>query len=70
MGVILMSRELREAGIFVNAMHPGWVKTDMGGPNASISLEESVAGCLKVISSVCEETNGKLISWEGEIIPY
>ncbi|GFR83681.1 carbonyl reductase [NADPH] 1 [Elysia marginata] len=70
MAVILMARELREAGIFVNALHPGWVRTDMGGPNAHLSQEESVSGCLQQISSASEQTNGKLVQYDGEILPY
>ena len=70
MGVILMSRELREAGVYVTALHPGWVRTDMGGPNGTLSVEESIAGSLKVILSASEETNGKLVDWEGQILPY
>ncbi|GFO08397.1 kelch-like protein 18 [Plakobranchus ocellatus] len=70
MATILLARELREAGIYVAALHPGWVQTDMGGPNAAVVKEDSVAGCLKVISAASEETSGKLINWEGQVLPY
>ena len=70
MGVILMSRELREAGIYVSALHPGHVRTDMGGPGGALSAEESIAGSLKVILAASEQTHGKLVNWEGQIIPY
>ncbi|GFR70746.1 C-factor, partial [Elysia marginata] len=70
MATILMARELRETGIVVSALHPGSVRTAMGGPNAPLSETESVASCLQRIASMSEKTHGKLVNWDGEILPY
>ena len=51
-------------------MHPGWVLTDMGGPNAKLTVEDSVSAMLNTISAVGEEHNGKFIQFDGQEIPY
>lgn len=58
------------AGITVIAIHPGWVRTDMGGPEAHISISESAAGILKLIDSITPEDNGKFYTWEGKEYPW
>ncbi len=45
----LMSTELKEDGILVRPVHPGWVQTEMGGPQAWISTETSVQGTISVV---------------------
>uniref|UniRef100_A0A0B6Z2N3 C-factor n=1 Tax=Arion vulgaris TaxID=1028688 RepID=A0A0B6Z2N3_9EUPU len=70
MASILLARELKDSGIYVAALHPGWVKTEMGGDGADITSEQSIQGCLSVISSVREESSGKLLDYKGAILPY
>ena len=46
-------------------LHPGWVRTDMGGRHASLSVEESVSGICKVISQLTPAEHGRFWSWNG-----
>ncbi|XP_061102896.1 C-signal-like [Conger conger] len=65
-----MAEELKKDGILVTALHPGLVKTDMGGPQAHLTVVESVSGMLRVISSLTSEHSGTLLDWEGKGIPW
>jgi len=56
--------------IKVVALHPGWVQTDMGGPNALISIEESVNGMATVISKKSLDDTGKFFNFDGKEIPW
>ena len=51
-------------------MHPGWVKTDMGGPDAKISVEESVSGMLQVIDRLSAADSGSFVQWDGKGCPW
>lgn len=51
-------------------IHPGWVKTDMGGPNATLSVEQSVAGMIKVMDGLTLKDSGKFLDWEGRQLPW
>ncbi|HEX7034185.1 MAG TPA: SDR family oxidoreductase [Pseudomonadales bacterium] len=51
-------------------MHPGWVQTDMGGPNADITAEESARGIRNVIANLTQADSGKFFKWNGEIHPW
>jgi NAD(P)-dependent dehydrogenase (short-subunit alcohol dehydrogenase family) len=57
-------------GIIVTMIHPGWVRTDMGGPEAHISVTQSAEGLLKVIDGLTFEDNGKFYTWEGNEYPW
>ncbi|XP_078525318.1 C-signal-like [Lissotriton helveticus] len=57
-------------GVLCTAIHPGWVQTDLGGPNASLTTLDSVQGILNVLCSLTEKDNGCLLDWEGKSIPW
>jgi len=56
--------------ITVSVMHPGWVQTDMGGPQAEITSEESASGIRKVIAGLTKEDSGNFYKWNGDIHPW
>lgn len=62
--------DLREAGIAVGILHPGWVETDMGGSNALIDTATSVAGLRKVIDKLDLKNSGRFFSYDGSSIPW
>uniref|UniRef100_A0A8B9SRU7 C-factor n=1 Tax=Anas platyrhynchos TaxID=8839 RepID=A0A8B9SRU7_ANAPL len=59
-----------EAGILCVALHPGWVKTDMGTQEADLTVDTSVRGLLSVLPVLSEKHSGNLLNWEGKVIPW
>lgn len=66
----IWSVELGPEGFTCVVVHPGWVRTDMGGPNATYGTEESVAGLVGVIDGLSQEDNGRFYDFQGEPIPW
>jgi NAD(P)-dependent dehydrogenase (short-subunit alcohol dehydrogenase family) len=62
--------DLKPLGITAVVFHPGWVKTDMGGPNALISAEQSVAGIRQIISRLTLADSGKFFGYDSQVIPW
>lgn len=59
-----------ESGRVAVVIHPGWVRTDMGGANASISVEESVRGMMGVLDRLSSQEHGRFLTWEGAEHPW
>lgn len=57
-------------GVAVAPFHPGWARTDMGGPNALIKPEESVKGLRKLIEDMPVTPSPKFLAYDGAEIPW
>lgn len=60
----------KDAGITVLSMHPGWVRTDMGGAGASLDVETSAAGMCDVIEAQRGVGGHRFLDWEGRTIAW
>ena len=65
-----LSVDLAKDGIMTVCLHPGWVKTDMGGQNATLTIEQSVQGLVAVIASLDEAKNGGFYDFSGNALPW
>lgn len=64
------SEDFKKHNILVTAIHPGWVRTEMGGKEAVLSTKESVLGMLTMMSSLSNKDGGLLLDWQGNAIPW
>ncbi|MEZ4365392.1 MAG: SDR family oxidoreductase [Kofleriaceae bacterium] len=62
--------DLRRVGICSAVINPGWVQTDMGGPNATTTVEASVAGILRQLDLLSLSTSGTFLDWSGASYPW
>ena len=65
-----MAIDLAPKGIIAIPIHPGWVRTDMGGPSADIDVETSVTGMKKVIDELKPSDTGKFMVYDGSTLPW
>ena len=65
-----LSVDLKPQGITVVSLHPGWVKTDMGGPNAPVSIDESIEGMMNVIETTNINDSGRFLNFDGKELPW
>lgn len=65
-----LSIDLKPKHINVIALHPGWVRTDMGGPNGSIDVQTSVNGLRQVLAQVKAADSGRFINYDGTAIAW
>ena len=62
--------DLRPRAITCVVLNPGWVKTDMGGPNAKLSPEESVGAMRRVIAELGPDDSGRFYNYDGREYPW
>ena len=65
-----LALDLAPEGIATATLHPGWVRTDMGGPNGLIDAPESVSGMLNVIDGLSVANTGQFFSYDGSTIAW
>ena len=65
-----LAAELRDEGFTCVVMNPGWVQTDMGGPNAPLQPQESIAGMRAVIDRLTPADSGTFWTHAGQQMPW
>jgi NAD(P)-dependent dehydrogenase (short-subunit alcohol dehydrogenase family) len=67
-----LSHDLKDRGIVVLILHPGWVRTDMGGPNGQLTVRESVEGQLDLIARAYNQPamSGRFFHVSGQDLPW
>jgi NAD(P)-dependent dehydrogenase (short-subunit alcohol dehydrogenase family) len=65
-----LALDLSPAGFSMAVLHPGWVRTDMGGKDADIEPTESVAGMRQVIERLTVAETGRFYNYDGAELPW
>ena len=65
-----LSVDLKDSGVIVLILHPGWVRTDMGGPNGLLTVSECVEGQLDLIARANPAMSGRFFHVSGEDLPW
>jgi len=64
------SLELGKQGVTCIALHPGWVRTDLGGPGATVDVADSVAGMRRLLATAEASCNGQFFNYDGEPLTW
>jgi NAD(P)-dependent dehydrogenase (short-subunit alcohol dehydrogenase family) len=65
-----LALDWRDRPVTLLLLHPGWVQTDMGGPQAPLPLDESVAGMRRVIAGLPRHASGSFLDFRGAPVPW
>ncbi len=65
-----LALELQPDGFTIVAISPGWVRTDMGGPRATLSAAESVEGMLGVIDRLTPADTNRFLDYRGQSLAW
>ncbi len=57
-------------GVTVITMHPGWLRTDMGGPNAALDPDDAARQIYATIEGLTPAQNGQFLRWDGTVHPW
>ncbi|XP_054166239.1 C-factor-like [Oppia nitens] len=65
-----LSIDLKRDNIYVISLHPGHLKTDMGGHRALTEVADGCNGIIKQIKLIDDSSNGRLVNYTGGILPW
>ncbi len=63
----MIAGDMKNDGIAVQLIHPGWVRTDMGGPQADLAPIESAEGIVGAIAAMTLDDSTSFVKWNGEV---
>lgn len=67
---VSLHHELKGEGFTCIVVHPGWVQTDMGGPKAPLTPEQSVSHLIALIDKLTQDDSGKFFNYDGATLPW
>ena len=70
MAACALAQDSAMIGITTVSVNPGWVQTDMGGPDAALTPEESASGMRALIEGLAPSDSGKLFQYDGTALPW
>ena len=70
MAVSVSAIDLKSAAVTVVGLHPGWVKTDMGGPGAQVETADCASALIGTIDGLTLEQTGQFLDRDGGSIPW
>lgn len=65
-----MSVDFKDLKILCVSLHPGWVKTDMGGRNAPLDVDSSCKKMINTVMALNESNNGTFLQFDGKPLPW
>ncbi|MCE7742793.1 MAG: SDR family oxidoreductase [Candidatus Heimdallarchaeota archaeon] len=66
----ILSHDIKDKGITALSIHPGWIKTDMGGEEAPLEIEKPISQIISLIDSKDISESGKFLDREGNEMPW
>ena len=70
LNMAVVSASQQWSGMTLVALDPGWTQTEMGGPNAPVTLQDSVQGLMQVLAAVIPKDSGCLLRYDGTRIEF
>jgi NAD(P)-dependent dehydrogenase (short-subunit alcohol dehydrogenase family) len=70
LNAVWRSFALDHPDVIAALLHPGWVRTDMGGRSALLDPEQSIAGLRRVIANLSKADSGRFYNYDGSPIPW
>ena len=67
---LIQSKSLADKKIAVASAHPGWVKTDMGGPDAPVEVKDSTRGLADTIARHAGQPGAVFVDYQGNVIAW